>query len=105
MTGYKKLTPELARELEAIVGPGRFQYGEKVKEEFSHDEMPIYGRHLPEAVVLAETTEEVSEVMRLCWENDIPVTVRGAGTGLVGGCVPICGGVVLSTARMNRILR
>ena len=105
MTAYKKLTPELAQELETIVGPGRFQYGEKVKEEYSHDEMPIYGRHLPEAVVLAETTEEVSEVMKRCWANDVPVTVRGAGTGLVGGCVPICGGVVLSTARMNRILR
>ena len=105
MTAYKKLTPELAQELEAIVGPGRFQFGDKVKEEYSHDEMPIYGRHLPEAVVLAETTEEVSEVMKLCWANDVPVTVRGAGTGLVGGCVPICGGIVLSTARMNRILR
>ena len=78
MTAYKKLGPELAGELEAIVGPGRFQYGEKVKEEYSHDEMPIYGRYLPEAVVLAETTEEVSAVMRLCWANDVPVTVRGA---------------------------
>ena len=105
MSAYNKLTPELAQRLETVVGPGRFQYGERVKEEYSHDEMPIYGRYLPEAVVLAETTEEVSEVMRLCWENDIPVTVRGAGTGLVGGCVPICGGIVLSTARMNKILR
>ena len=105
MSAYNKLTPELAQRLETVVGSGRFQYGERVKEEYSHDEMPIYGRYLPEAVVLAETTEEVSEVMRLCWENDIPVTVRGAGTGLVGGCVPICGGIVLSTARMNKILR
>ena len=69
MSAYNKLTPELAQRLETVVGPGRFQYGERVKEEYSHDEMPIYGRYLPEAVVLAETTEEVSEVMRLCWEN------------------------------------
>ena len=105
MSAYNKLTPELARELETLVGPGRFQYGDRVKEEYSHDEMPIYGRHLPEAVVLTETTEEVSAVLRFCWEHTIPVTVRGAGTGLVGGCVPLCGGVVLSTARMNKILR
>ena len=104
MPDYKKLTPELAKELEAVVGSGRFQYGEKVKDEYSHDEMPIYGRYMPEAVVLAESTEEISAVMKLCWANDIPVTVRGAGTGLVGGCVPVCGGIVLSTARMNRIL-
>ena len=105
MSAYNKLTPELARELETLVGPGRFQYGDRVKEEYSHDEMPIYGRHLPEAVVLTETTEEVSAVLRFCWEHSVPVTVRGAGTGLVGGCVPLCGGVVLSTARMNKILR
>ena len=66
MSAYNKLTPELARELETLVGPGRFQYGDRVKEEYSHDEMPIYGRHLPEAVVLTETTEEVSAVLRFC---------------------------------------
>ena len=105
MPPYKTLTAELAQKLEAIVGPQRFQCGGAVKEEYGHDEMPIYGKHLPEAVCLAESTEEVSAIMALCCENDIPVTVRGAGTGLVGGCVPICGGIVLSTARMNRILR
>ena len=105
MPPYKTLTAELAQKLEAIVGPQRFQCGGAVREEYGHDEMPIYGRRLPEAVCLAESTEEVSAIMALCCENDIPVTVRGAGTGLVGGCVPICGGIVLSTARMNRILR
>ena len=42
--------------------------------------------------------------MRICCEECVPVTVRGAGTGLVGGCVPLCGGLVLSTERMNSIL-
>jgi len=104
MASYNKLTPELARQLEGIVGASRFQYGEAVKEEYGHDEMPIYGKYLPEAVCLAESTEEVSAIMRLCSEHCVPVTVRGAGTGLVGGCVPVHGGIVLSTARMNKIL-
>lgn len=101
---YNSLTPALSERLCAIVGQGRYQSGESVKEDYAHDEMPIYGKYLPEAVCLVETTEEVSAIMKLCHENKIPVTVRGAGTGLVGGCVPIHGGIVLSTEKMNKIL-
>ena len=104
MPDYNKLTPALAEELRQLLGEKRFQYGEGVKEAYSHDEMPIYGKHLPEAVCLVESTEEVSAIMKLCSREKIPVTVRGAGTGLVGGCVPIHGGIVLSTERMNKIL-
>ncbi|MBQ3482107.1 MAG: FAD-binding oxidoreductase [Oscillospiraceae bacterium] len=104
MVSYSKLSPAAAEKLRAIVGDGRFQFGETVREEYSHDEMPIYGRFLPEAVCLVESTEEVSAILKLCHEENVPVTVRGAGTGLVGGCVPIAGGVVLSTMRMNKIL-
>ena len=104
MPDYNKLTPALAEELRQLLGEKRFQYGEGVKEAYSHDEMPIYGKHLPEAVCLVESTEEVSNIMKLCSREKIPVTVRGAGTGLVGGCVPIHGGIVLSTERMNKIL-
>lgn len=104
MPNYEKLTPEVAEELKAAVGEKRFQMSPAVNPDYAHDEMPIYGRYLPEAVCEAETTEEVAAVMRICARHRIPVTPRGAGTGLVGGCVPLCGGVVLSTARMNRIL-
>ena len=101
---YGKVDAALAEKLEEIVGKDRFQYGSGVGEDYSHDEMPIYGKHCPEAVCLVESTEEVSGIMSLCYEHEVPVTVRGAGTGLVGGCVPLCGGVVISTARMNKIL-
>lgn len=104
MPDYNKLTPALAEELRQLLGEKRFQYGEGVKEAYSHDEMPIYGKVMPEAVCLVESTEEVSAIMKLCSREKIPVTVRGAGTGLVGGCVPIHGGIVLSTERMNKIL-
>ena len=104
MTKYNKITPEIAEKLQAIVGAKRFFAKDAVKDDFSHDEMPIYGKYYPEVVCEVESTDEVSQIMRLCYENNIPVTPRGAGTGLVGGCVPLCGGVVLCTTRMNKIL-
>ena len=104
MPEYNKLNSGIAQKLCAVVGERRFQLGEQVKPDYSHDEMPIYGKFMPEAVCLPETTEEVAQIMRICSENKIPVTVRGTGTGLVGGCVPIYGGIVLSTEKMNKII-
>ena len=57
----------------------------------------------PEVVVFAESTEQVSKLLRFASANKIPVTARGAGFGYVGGCVPVRGGIALSLARMNRI--
>ena len=104
MDQYNKLTPQLLEQLRAIVGDQRFLIGEAINEDFSHDEMPLYGRYAPDAVCQVESTEEVAAIMKLCNDNCIPVTARGSGTGLVGGCVPIHGGILLSTARMNKIL-
>lgn len=103
MPAYKKLTEPVLERLRRALGEA-LVFGEAVKEDFSHDEMPIYGKFAPEAVCFPSSTEEVAEVMRICCEECVPVTVRGAGTGLVGGCVPLCGGLVLSTERMNSIL-
>ena len=100
---YQALTPELVQELSAIA-PGRVFTGSDINEDYSHDEMPIYGKSVPEAVVEAASTEEIAAVMKFCNEHHIPVTPRGAGTGLVGGAVPIRGGVLLVTTRMNKIL-
>ncbi|MBR4108325.1 MAG: FAD-binding protein [Akkermansia sp.] len=63
-----------------------------------------YATALPDAVVLARSTEDVSATLRFAAKHRIPVTARGAGVGYVGGCVPVQGGIVLSTAGMNRIL-
>ena len=104
MATYNKITPEIAEQLKAVVGERRFFMGEDIDPNYSHDEMPIYGKYLPDAAVDVESTEEVSEIMQICSANKIPVTCRGAGTGLVGGCVPLAGGVVLCTRRMNKIL-
>jgi glycolate oxidase len=58
----------------------------------------------PGAVVFAQTTRQVSEIMRLAWEKKIPVVPRGAGTGLSGGAIARKEAIVLSLARMNKIL-
>ena len=72
---------------------------------YSHDEVadPIYA-HQPEVVVKPATAEEISSIMILANREMIPVTPRGAGSGLSGGAVPAFGGIVLSVERMNRIL-
>ena len=57
----------------------------------------------PEVVVFAQSTDQVSKLLRFASANKIPVTARGAGFGYVGGCVPVRGGIALSLARMNRI--
>ena len=63
MPAYNKLTAEAAEELRRLLGPGRFFSGDAVKEQYSHDEMPIYGKYPPEAVCLVESTEVVSAIM------------------------------------------
>jgi glycolate oxidase subunit GlcD len=56
-----------------------------------------------DAVVLPSTADEVAAVMRWCYENEVPLTARGGGTGLAGGAIPVAGGVVVGFERMNRV--
>ena len=103
MTQYHPITAEVIAQLEQVV-PGRVVVGEDVNPDYARDEMPIYGTRMPEVSIDVLTTEEVAGIMKVCYEHGIPVTTRGAGTGLVGGCTPICGGVVICTTKMNKIL-
>ena len=64
MATYNKITPEIAEQLTAVVGERRFFMGEDIDPNYSHDEMPIYGKYLPDAAVDVESTEEVSEIMK-----------------------------------------
>ena len=59
---------------------------------------------VPSAVVWPKNTEEVVRVMRYAWQNEIPVTPRGAGTGMTGGSIPLKGSIVLSFEKMNRLI-
>ena len=63
-----------------------------------------FASHQPDAVALPRSTRSVSDILRFAHGHKIPVTPRGAGHGYVGGCVPMHGGIALSTERMNKIL-
>ena len=71
---------------------------------YSHDETEDL-HFLPEVVIKPRTAEEISAILKICNKEKIPVTPRGAGTGLSGGALPHLGGVLLSTERMNSILQ
>ena len=77
--------------------------GSEVGEDYCHDELSGVRRR-PDVLIKAQSTAEVSAVMKYAYEKNIPVTPRGQGTGLVGGAVPLCGGVLLDLSGMNRIL-
>lgn len=95
-------TSLIAAQLVALIGAGKVSTTGQVLAEHATDKWSA--SHLPEVVVFAEETADVVAVMRFAALNRVPVTTRGAGVGYVGGCVPVHGGIVLSTARMNRIL-
>jgi len=103
---YREVTPEILQELREIVGPENVIAGDAEKmEPYSHDEVAEkeYAA-MPEAVVKPAAAEEVSRIVKLANREGIPVTPRGAGSGLSGGAVPAMGGILLSVERMNRIL-
>ena len=106
MTEYTSLTPDLIKELCDIVGERNVIVDDIEKlDVYASDEISDKRyAHRPEAVVKPTSTEEVSAVMHLANKHHIPVTPRGAGTGIAGGAVPMYGGIVLSLERMNRIL-
>ena len=103
MNAYNKVTEADIAYFRTLL-PGRVYSGEEISTDYDHDEMTEYGHFMPEAVLLAQSTEDVSAVLKYCNERRIPVTPRGAGTGLCGGCAAIHGGVVLSTEKMKKVL-
>ncbi len=100
---YGKVTDGLIASLAEIVGDKNVLTGDE-RENYSRDETAKLKPVLPEVVIKPEDTGSVAKILKLASEKNIPVTPRGAGTGLSGGAVPIYGGIVLSLERMNRIL-
>jgi glycolate oxidase len=103
---YNPLTPAIAAELRRIVGDRYVIYADPEKlETYSHDEIAeLQYAHMPEALVRPASADEIAAIIKLANREMIPVTPRGAGSGLSGGAVPIHGGIVLMCDRMNRIL-
>lgn len=87
----------------AIVGESYVFVDEEVLNQYAHDETEDL-HFLPDVVIKPGSAEEISEILKICNQHKIPVTPRGAGTGLSGGALPHLGGVLLSIERLNKIL-
>jgi glycolate oxidase len=92
---------DILNELKKILGD-RVSASQSERCCYASDASQVAG--LPDFVARPMNTSEVSRILRLCYEHIIPVTARGAGTGLAGGCSPVKGGIVLDMSGMNRIL-
>lgn len=105
MEPYGIITHEICEELKKIVGAAGLVVNDAdTLDNYAWDQAGRIWGHMPEAVVKPETTEQVSSLMKVASLNRIPVTPRGAGSGLNGGAVPLASGIVLSLERMNKIL-
>jgi glycolate oxidase len=89
-------------EIERACGSGSVIRDPSVLEGYSHDDSEAKPC-MPEAVVRATTTAQVSAIMKAAYQHEVPVTPRGGGTGRVGGAVPVPGGIVLAFEKMNAI--
>lgn len=97
-----KIDPEIVRELETIVGKRYVLSSQEDLLCYSFD--GTFAEFMPDLVVEPDSTEEVSAIMELAFEHEIPIIARGMGSGLAAGTVPFGGGIVMPLNRMNRIL-
>jgi len=100
---YKKVEVNDIVYLRALIPGERIFVGKEIGEDFSHDELATIHSY-PEVLIKVKTDEEISKIMKYSYENNIPIVVRGSGTGLVGACVPLFGGIMMETTLMNNIL-
>ena len=99
---FKKIGLKDIQALKEIFGENNV-YDKNIEEEYAKDEMGTIVS-FPEVRVVAHDKNEISSLMVYANQETIPVTVRGAGTGLVGGSVPVHGGILLDLSQMNKII-
>lgn len=100
---FTEVSVDVVGKLEAIVGKENIILDQEKRLDYGHDETEDYS-FLPDIVVKPRTPEEISAILKLCNEHLIPVTPRGAGTGLAGSALPVQKGIILSMERFNSIL-
>jgi glycolate oxidase len=102
---YGRIDENIITELISILGERNVLTDMERLETYSHDETSAeeYG-HMPEVAVTPETSEQVASVVKLANTFRLPVTPRGAGSGLSGGAIPLFGGIILSLEKMNKII-
>ena len=100
---YNKITEEILAAITSIVGEDFVITQHSALEKYSHDETEDL-QYYPEVVAQPKSPQEVSTLMQLCNRHLIPVTPRGAGTGLSGGALPVMGGLLMAMERFNKLL-
>ncbi|MCD6068464.1 MAG: FAD-binding oxidoreductase [Bacteroidetes bacterium] len=102
MFKFNKIDPAFVQQLISICGSEYVITDVEQAKPYASDETErlVY---MPEVVVKPVSAKEISEILRLCNKHNIPLTPRGAGTGLSGGALPVYGGVLLSMERFNKI--
>ena len=100
------MPPSLPRDLDAalaaLLGPDSWLTGEQMRRAHAEDDSRLSA--MPDAVALPRDREQVAAIVRACRVHRVPVVARGAGTATTGAAVPFAGGVVVSFARMDRIV-
>ena len=94
--------PEVIEKLKEIVGAENVLVEPEKVEPYGAD--AVKEKFPPEAVVFPESTAQMVEILKLANEYLFPVTARGGGVGYTGGAVPVDGGIVIGTDRMNKII-
>lgn len=100
---YKKITPAHIEKFQSIAGLDYVLYDQENLYYYSHDETEDLS-YLPEVIIKPRSSREISDILKYCNIEMIPVTPRGGGTGLSGGALPLFGGVVISMERLNKII-
>jgi len=100
---FNPITADVLSNIIEIVGSENVFTEAENTERYAHDETEDLVFY-PEAVARPDTPDQISDLMRLCNANKIPVTPRGGGTGLSGGALPVKGGLVISMERFNSII-
>ncbi len=97
------MTAQILSQLSAILGPQGLVSSPDELRTYESDALTNF-RVMPQAVALPTSTAQVQAILRICHRERIPFVARGSGTGLSGGALPVAGGIVISLARMKRIL-
>lgn len=103
MTTFNKISADILQQIKSIAGEANVFTDAESLEKYSHDETEDL-HFYPEVVVRPKTTEQLSQLMKLCNEHTIPVTPRGAGTGLSGGALAVNAGLIIIMEGYNSII-
>ncbi len=103
MNSYSKIKERDKDFFTQLLGQSAVKVDQESLENYDHDYTEDL-HYLPQIVLLPSKSEQIASILKYCNQNNFPLTVRGAGTGLSGGALPLFGGVLLSMEKMNRIL-